>query len=302
MSVILAAHGAGDGSEANRSLFELADTLRGQRPGVGFDCAFWKGTPSFEDAARRLRGQGPVVVPIMASDGYYARRRLPEEWAKGDPSRSCTITPPIGTLPAFPRVLATKVGRAVRDMTRRGLNPVVLLVGHGTTRVRSSGDTTRWVRDELAVALPQSEILTAFLDESPRLVDVASSLGDRPVVAAPLLLGGGPHVLVDLAGALTAPRTTSRLGGVLETLEILPPILEWPELASLTLEALDSSSSSSLPPASLGRSSRARYARVRVAGYQAPSFQAVMHVRSGRDPRGQVGPPMPVGAGASSVP
>ena len=95
---------------------------------------------------RSSRGQGPVVVPIMASGGYYVRRRLPEEWAKGDPSRSYVIAPPIGTLPSFPGVLATKVGEAVTDMTRRGLNPVVLLVGHGTTRVRSSGDAARWVR------------------------------------------------------------------------------------------------------------------------------------------------------------
>ena len=247
MSVILAVHGAGDGSAANRALLELADALREARPGVRFGCAFWKGTPSFEDAARSSRGEDPVVVPIMASGGYYARRRLPEEWAKGDPSRSFVIAPPIGTLPAFPRVLATKVGEAVTDMTRRGLNPVVLLVGHGTTRVRSSGDTARWVRDELALTFPRTEILTAFLDESPYLSDVACSLGDRPVVAVPLLLGGGRHVLVDLAKALTAHRTFSRLGRVLaslkvlpQTLKILPPILEWPELASLTLEAIDS--------------------------------------------------------------
>ena len=129
MSVILAAHGAGDGSEANRGLLELAGILRARRPGVRFGCTFWKGTPSFEDAARGSRGQGPVVVPVMASGGYYARRRLPEEWAKGDPSGSFVITPPIGTLPAFPRVLATKVGEAVTDMVRRGLNPVVLLLG-----------------------------------------------------------------------------------------------------------------------------------------------------------------------------
>ncbi len=132
-------------------------------------------------------------------------------------------------------------------MTRRGLNPVVLLVGHGTTRVRSSGDAARWVRDELALTFPRTEILTAFLDESPYLSDVAGSLGDRPVVAVPLLLGGGRHVLVDLAKALTAHRTFSRLDRALgslkvlpQTLKILPPILEWPELASLTLEAIDS--------------------------------------------------------------
>ena len=77
MRVILAAHGAGDGSEANRGLLELAHTLGALRPDVTFECAFWKGTPSFERSARRLRGQHPVVVPIMTSDGYYANFLIP---------------------------------------------------------------------------------------------------------------------------------------------------------------------------------------------------------------------------------
>lgn len=274
MSVILAAHGAGDGSEANRRVLELADALRARRPGVRFGCAFWKGKPSWEDAARSSRGQRPVVVPIMASAGYYAQRRLPEEWAKGDPSRSFVITSPIGTLPAFPRVLATKVGEAVTAMNQRGLSPVVLLVGHGTTRVRSSGEAARWVRDEMALTFPRTEILTAFLDESPFLSDVAGSLGDRPVVAVPLLLGGGPHVLVDLEKALTEHRTCTepspvpgRLENLPQNLKILPPILEWPELASLTLEAIDLATRI---PASLGPSrgfwrGRAGRARLRAA-------------------------------------
>ena len=267
MSVILAAHGAGDGSEANRRLAELADSLRARRPGVRFRCAFWKGTPSFEDAARSFLGQGPVVVPIMASGGYYARRRLPEALGKGDPSLSFVIARPIGTLPAFARVLATKVGEALRDMARDGLNPLVLLVGHGTTRVRSSGDAARWVRGALDMTFPRTEVLTAFLDESPYLADVAGSLRGRPVVAAPLLMGGGPHVLVDLACALTAPRAPSGCGRGTETLKILPPILEWPELASLALEAIDS----------------------------------VPHERLGHETLGQARSPVPVGAGPSSV-
>jgi sirohydrochlorin ferrochelatase len=73
-------------------------------------------------------------------------------------------------------------------------------------------------------------------------------------VAVPLLLGGGPHVFVDLAQALTAHRTISGLGRVPESLEILPPILEWPELGSLALEAIDSASR---VPASPGPKPRA---------------------------------------------
>ncbi len=313
MSVILAAHGAGDGSEANRRLVDLAETLRARRPGVRFGCAVWKGTPSFQYAARNLRGQGPVVVPIMASGGYYARRRLPEEWAKGDPSRSFVIAPPIGTLPAFPRVLATKVGEAVTDMMRRGLSPVVLLVGHGTTRILSSGDAARSVRDELALTFPHTEILTAFLDESPHLVDVAGSLSDRPVVAAPLLLGGGPHVLVDLVQALTAHRTLSELGRVPESLEVmsqtlkvLPPILEWPELASLTLEAIDSAPR---VPASFGPKPRAWHVRGRRARRRTPSLGSASHPNSAREVgRGRARLPvvmsvsMPLRARSPSIP
>ena len=303
MTVILAAHGAGDGSEANRRLLELADALRARRPGVHFGCAFWKGTPSFEAAARRLRGRSPLVVPVMASDGYYTRRRLPEEWARGDPSRSFVITPPIGTHQAFSRVLASKVGEAVTEMTGRGLNPVVLLVGHGTTRVRSSGDAARRVRDELALTFPHTEILTAFLDEAPHLSEVADSLGDRPVVAVPLLMGGGPHVNVDLARALTAPRMSSGLGYSTETLKILPPILEWPELASLTLVAIDSVSR---PPRSSYPNLRARPAWKRPAGHRISSLDSLTHARSGREVGGQIRLPvsmcMPQRAGSRSIP
>ncbi len=303
MTVILAAHGAGDGSEANRALLELTDTLRVRRPDVRFGCAFWKGTPSFEDAARSLRGKRPVVVPIMASGGYYARQRLPEELAKGDPSCSFIIAPPIGTLPAFSNILATRVGEAVKGMTARGLSPAVLLVGHGTPRVRSSADAAWRLRDELALTFPQTEILTAFLDGSPHLSDVADALGDRPLVAAPLLMGGGPHVLVDLAGALTAPRTSSGIDTMTETLKVLPPILEWPELGSLTLEAIDSTSRIR---ASLSPSPRAGYARGRPPARRTSSLGSVTRPRSGREAGGQVRSPVSLSlslrAGSPSVP
>ena len=301
MTVILAAHGAGDGSEANRALLELTDALRVLRTHVRFRYAFWKGTPSFEDAARSLRGQSTVVVPIMASGGYYARRCLPKELAKGDPSRSFVIAPPIGTLPAFSHILATRVGEAVTGMTGRGLSPAVLLVGHGTPRVRSSADAAWRLRDELALTFPQTEILTAFLDESPHLTDVADSLGDRPVVVAPLLMGGGPHVLVDLARALTPPRTSSGLDTMTETLKVLPPILEWPELASLTLEAIDSTSR---VPVSLGPNPRAWHARGRPTARRTSTLGSVTRPRSGREPVGQIRSPVRLAlrAGSPSVP
>ncbi|MEM9405609.1 MAG: hypothetical protein AAGA81_06195, partial [Acidobacteriota bacterium] len=72
--LLLAVHGAGDRSTANLRAVSLAQSLRGRWPGP-VDAAFQKGNPSFSDA---LVTADTVVVPLLAAEGYYARRRLPD--------------------------------------------------------------------------------------------------------------------------------------------------------------------------------------------------------------------------------
>lgn len=236
--VALAAHGSGDGSYANQRLAELSDALRSLRPGMDFRWAVWRGRPGMEEVAANLAGRSPIVVPVMASAGYYARRVLPAQWKRGDATLSFRITPSISELRTFSSVVMRNVKEALLEMGARGMAPVVVLVGHGTTRVRSSGNVARRLQGALTRAFPGTTVLTAFLDEPPYLQDVAELLRDRPVIAAPLLMGGGPHLRLDFEKTLVRARTDPEAQSE-ASLEMLPAILEWPELPSLVLEMVD---------------------------------------------------------------
>jgi sirohydrochlorin ferrochelatase len=84
--------------------------------------------------------------------------------------------------------------------------PVLVACAHGTRN-----PTGRRLIAELAIAArrlrPGLETTAAFVDvQPPTVVDVVAGLAaeDRPAVVVPLLLSGGYHVHVDIAGAVAA--------------------------------------------------------------------------------------------------
>jgi sirohydrochlorin ferrochelatase len=87
-----------------------------------------------------------------------------------------------------------------------GAPPVLVACAHGTRN-----PTGRRLVAELALAArrlrPGLETTAAFVDvQPPTVVDVVAGLAaaDRPAVVVPLLLSGGYHVHVDIAGAVAA--------------------------------------------------------------------------------------------------
>src|SRR5215210_8305679 len=84
--------------------------------------------------------------------------------------------------------------------------PVLIACAHGTRN-----PTGRRLVAELALAArrqrPGLETTAAFVDvQPPTVVDVVGELAaaGRPAVVVPLLLSGGYHVHVDIAGAVAA--------------------------------------------------------------------------------------------------
>jgi len=261
--VVLAAHGAGDGSEANRKVVELSRIVA-DRIGAEVRASFWKGSPSFTEVARHFAGRAAWVVPVMASGGYYASLVLPERLSHGDPTGSFRLTPALGTLPMFTAVALKMVDEVRSSAFRASGRPAVLVVGHGTTRVGTSGNVAREVARILAAAYRSSEVLTAFLDQPPYLEDAARSLRDRPLLVVPLLMGGGAHVRDDIL-SLFAVEPGSRARRRAAPIEVLPPVLDWPELPSLVLEALDAARARApaLPTAAGARAGRGSHESAR---------------------------------------
>ncbi len=200
--VILAAHGAGDCSEANRRIAAIAAALSAEHQFSGVTAAFKLGTPSWLDAAQQADAGQTVVVPVMTSDGYFRRTVLPRSVEAAQSAGRVRITPPVGTHPLVRDAMCRLVRDGIAELSRNGRAALMVIVGHGTAREPRSRQATLDVCDSLCTALPHHEIMPAYLDAEPRVEDVVAESTVTRVVVAPFFIGGGRHATTDIADRL----------------------------------------------------------------------------------------------------
>lgn len=213
VTILLAAHGAGDASPSNAFVTRLAGALRDSLSDVEVVCAFRKGEPGFADALTRVKSPRAVVIPIMTSEGFFSTRVLPAALAMSThiADLDITIAQPLGMHPRFIDFTESLFENAIDD---HGLNPAdatFVVVGHGTRQHARSQSRTVDVADAVAVRHADWDVRSAFLDEPPLLTDVAATLRERHVVAVPFLIGGGHHASIDIPEQLGIARASSEV-------------------------------------------------------------------------------------------
>ncbi|MGQ0764843.1 MAG: hydroxymethylbilane synthase [Gemmatimonadota bacterium] len=197
VTIILAAHGAGDGSPSNEGVIAIARHLERTMVGARVRPAFRKGSPDIGLAIREAQGTRRVVVPMLASNGFHARSMRETLRASGG-GGDVIISEVLG---ATPEIAEGAIAHLRATLVEHGIDPAsssVLCVAHGTARDAGSGTTARTITRTLAAALGIDTCL-GFLDDSP---DVEVALGmARPaptLIVLPWLLGGGPHTQLDV--------------------------------------------------------------------------------------------------------
>ena len=226
-ALVLAAHGAGAGSSANRAIVELAGRLEKLLPGTTVEAAFRLGSPGWGEAiaAARDRGQRTTVVPLLAAEGYFARQVLPREVLAAGGSRAA-IRPPLGRHAGLQQGLSDRVRLALASAPGAGL----LIAAHGSRRDDGSGDTSTQLTELLRQQFPHTPLRLGFLDQEPQLEAAAAALADLPaVILLPFFLGG-EHAAEDL------PRRARAGLGPGPRLELLGPLLEEPMLLPALLD------------------------------------------------------------------
>ena len=199
-TLLLAAHGDGDGSESNLWALELA--ARTARLG-GFSKAvvgFQKGTPAFSEVLEEVSDGEVVVVPLMAAAGYYAGTILPRELEKNAnfSALKVDLREPIGTLPEFHALAEQRVRRLLSELDWREELTSVVVVGHGTRRHQQSRRSTELLSASLAEKLNLHRVTPAFLDEDPGPEKAVEECGGVYVLVLPFLMGSGTHATQDL--------------------------------------------------------------------------------------------------------
>jgi hydroxymethylbilane synthase len=297
--VILAAHGAGEESEANRVVRKLARAIAARRDDCSVEVGFNIGSPRLDRLGweparhaaapqRQARFEGvhiaddhvegahvadvhvagaqssgvhieppafptlperggragraeATVVPVMTGAGWFLCERLPALLA-ASPAGAMTefrCTPPVGSVRRLRRGVLRDVQDALRSDVASGAAEAlaIIVVGHGTARHSASGDATREVAEEIELLAQREsprrciDVIAAFLDESPRLEEVAARSAAGAHLLVPWLIGGGGHERRDLRERLQRwaehPRT-----------RILRPLGERPELLESSLDLL----------------------------------------------------------------
>lgn len=217
-AILLAAHGAGDGSPTNDLIRDLARRIRALHLFDSVTCAFHLGRPPFDTALDDIIADRVIVVPVMTADGYFCGDMLPRGLVANARIEEVdlTLTPPVGVHPA---IVGIVLRRAENILSRFDLDPaetVLIVVGHGTRRIRQSIESTHTLRDAIRRHVQeqqQSEIRpgvpglspiriaaveAAFLDAEPGVEFIPETIPRRNLIVIPFLIGGGRHATHDL--------------------------------------------------------------------------------------------------------
>ena len=255
-ALVLAAHGAGDGSAANARVRRLATEAAARG---GFDeaaVAFHRGTPGFADVLNGLSSGSVTVVPLLTSGGYYhdlLRRALRKT---SRPDVSLRVSRPIGTHHGLGEIVARRVQHVLEAHRLDPERAAVLVVGHGTRRHAHSRRATLTLANALARGAGRgtrgglvADVAVGFLDDDPGVEQALAEIGTPHVIVVPFLIGGGNHVMRDLDRLLERGAGLARgAGHGARSVEARPPVTghrtpivdipigDYPEMVDLILD------------------------------------------------------------------
>lgn len=198
-TLILAAHGGGDESDANAVLRKTAKQVAEQ---IGFDvglAAFRLGEPSWRDALRAAASDFAVVVPVMTSEGYFHNLLAEEVHAArlAAPARF-SLTAPLGTHADIATLAGDRLRALIDDYNLDPQRTVAVVCGHGTSRHPESRRATVMLALRLARQKRCVSCIPAYLDEDLHIEDAPRRLRGYDLVVLPFLIGGAYHATSDI--------------------------------------------------------------------------------------------------------
>lgn len=238
VALILVGHGSARLPDSAAPILALAESLRWSGRWSEVAAAFMKQEPRLDGALDRVAAETVVVVPVFAGKGYYTDQLIPRAMDLDGPvtrrgGRTILNTPPVGTHPRIPALLA---GRAEAVARADGLDPracSLLVVAHGSSRPGGAGDTPRAITASIAAMHRFAEVALCFLEQEPFAADWKRLVTGRELVVLPLLVAQGTHASEDIpplftpqAAAPTRARLATGLGAEPELAEIVAEMAE----------------------------------------------------------------------------
>lgn len=219
---LIVAHGQpSDPAPAEADLAHLASAVAAFLPTWHVTSATLADPDALAEAAI---GDVGLVYPMFMSGGWFTATHLPERLATVG-AADWRILAPFGLDPGVQALTIT----LAQEATLGHPMAEVLLAAHGSFRSPAPSEVAYdMVRQLKAAGLHRAE--AGFIDQSPRITDVAHGFGPN-AVCMPYFAAKGGHVIDDLPDALAMAKFTGRL---------LPPVGLDPRVPGLIAQALQS--------------------------------------------------------------
>lgn len=215
-SIVLAAHGSTATEHCNDPLHEMAANLlkrQGEKsanwPNLWIEKitpAFLQGEPQMTRVLESLPEGDVIVIPVMTSDGYYLRK-LPEKFASNQNAGKFKFH--LSSVFGMHAIIADEMKSLVaHHLTSLNLKPeetTVVVIGHGTRRNKTSGESTYLLTKTLTNQFPRLNCVTGFLDQDPTATQIAAEIQTPNTIILPFLISRGPHTTEDVPQAFHLP-------------------------------------------------------------------------------------------------
>lgn len=197
-ALVIAGHGSLLNPNSDEPVRKHADAIR--RTGIFDEVreSYWKQEPSFRNTLRLLDSDTVYIVPLFISEGYFAEEVLPREFRllpsqELDVDKEVHYTRPIGTHPSLADVIIHRADDAVGDTLDEGVEPGLVLIGHGTKRNPKSRKSIENHADRIRSRERFDEVHSVFLEEEPGIDQTVPICQSKYVVAVPLFISDGFH-------------------------------------------------------------------------------------------------------------
>lgn len=198
--------------------------------------AFWKEEPELRDALSLVESDEVFVVPLFLAEGYFTEQVVPRELAAGDPGRArVVLCPPIGTHPRMASLIEQRAVEACGLSLAERREAVLVVIGHGTERSATSGDTVLRLVERLREHESFGAVDCGFLDQAPRIEEVVASWPGRPLVLVPFFIAAGWHARTTIPRDLGLEGSHTERDG--RRIWYTAPVGTLPEIASLVVES-----------------------------------------------------------------
>ena len=254
--LLITAHGSPSTSGGRASSRKHAQTIRGLDLFADVQTGFLTEKPFVKDVLDAMIVPEVYVVPNLACAGYISTNKLPQALSlTGQVTERITpqghqrvfLTDPVGTDPHLPKMLATRIDAAIKDLDVDADEAAIVLIGHGSQKSRASFEHTEQIARDLNRQNLGAPLATAYLEEPPYIKDWTTLTQATTVVFVPFLISDGYHganeIPQDIGFDPKGPGFQDRLAqvqpNVMERngrrLIYLPPIGDAPEMSELIL-------------------------------------------------------------------